>query len=181
MNVSAIGCTSIRPNETSFKARRHSDEGYAHKHNPGEAVKKVLVAASVITAGTLATKSLSGRLLDKLTKNTQFADKVGKKSLEAFQFVEAKIGKLDADNKVQGFVKKYADKAIDLAKKVASKGLDEDVASDVKAQNGIKKVLTWAAGGSAGIAAAKDSDADGHMNVKDLAGNVLINVIDAAG
>ena len=180
MNVSAIGCTSIKPNQSSFKARKH-DEDYTPRHNhAGETVKKALVAASVFTAGTLATKSVSGKLLNKISNDSAFAQKIGQKVLDFGQFVENKLDAFNPTKKLLVKGKVLASDLVASAKKFASKGLGQEATGQEKAINGVKKTLTYMAGGSAGLAAAADSNNDGETNIKDLAGNILLNVAGAA-
>ncbi len=199
MNVSAIGCTSIRPNESSFKARRYQEDYEPrHKNTAGDTVKKVIVAASVFTAGTLATKSLSAKLLNKISNNSALAGKVGKAVVNVSDNLEKLIAKIPQDKKIGkleiGKIAKTAsDKVFTFVEGFAKKGLDFDAAKAAEAVgdlskkitkediaiNGVKRALTYAAGGSAGIAAAKDADKDGTLDIKEKAGEVILNLAGA--
>lgn len=172
MKVSTVGCTSLRPSQSTFKAREDEDYNeYASAHNPSPStiVKKIIIAGSVATAGTLMTKGISAKLLSKIKNDSVFAEKIGKKTLEAYNYVSAKVAGLDSTKKVQKEVKKFAEGIIKTAKNFASKGAEEGATSTAKATNGIKKGLSWVAGGATAVESFKNTDGDSLTNGEEVA------------
>lgn len=234
MKVSTIGCTSLRPSQSSFKAREFDEDyDYPQKsdHPTGHFVKRALIASSVAVAGTFAAKGLSAKLLSKIKNDNIFAEKIGEKSLSFFNYLAKKVDGLNDTKKVQKQIKKVANKVEEEVKKFAAKGIDDkkvldefdkkpnqkvtellelakkqnseaEVAEDVsgklpkeiaeevaaeatkhlsvtKAVNGIKKALSWVAGGTAAVESFKNADGDNLTNGEEVA-NAVVKLAETA-
>lgn len=181
MKVSTVGCTSLRPSQSTFKAREYDENNeYSseHKPSPGTLVKKIIIAGSVATAGTLMTKGVSAKLLSKIKNDSVFAEKIGKKTVEVYEYISAKIAGLDGTKKIQKNIKHVAENAINAAKNFASKGVEETAPSTEKATNGIKKGLSWIAGGATAVESFKNADGDSMMNGEEVA-KAGVNLVEA--
>ena len=179
MNVSAINCTSIRPQQASFKSKHSEDYG---KDNPLDKFKAFATVAIVTAGGALAAKGLSGKLLNKITKDEKFAAGVGKKIVELYNRLnlETKIESLNLKNKnLETKIKNVTTAVIKFVKDFAKKGVDENATAESKAVNGVKKLLSYIAGGVAGVEAAqkgKDGIPDG-INLADAVVNAAEKTI----
>lgn len=136
MSISAINCTTIRPNSVSFGKKPHkTEEDGENKKDPTAVLKTVVATGLVATTGALAAKGISAKLLSKLKTNNELANKSGEFALSAFEFIKNKLSKIDAEKGIKASIRKYGDKALDAIKNFATKGIDSaKLASNIDAE-----------------------------------------------
>lgn len=143
MKVSTIGCTSLRPSQSSFKAREF-DEDYEydeikeskhpHKHSTAQTVKNVGVAVLVGATGVVVTSSLASKLLKKLTSNIELANKLGGKVYKGVSYLSSKVNSIEVkeNSKVVKNIKNVLVSLFNKIDKTANKGIDETKANIIK-------------------------------------------------
>lgn len=123
MNISAINCTSIKPQQSFGKNNNDS------KKSAKNVVSNIAAAAVLGTLGVFATKGVAGQLLTKVKTNNEFANLLGEKLLTFYKFVSKKVSGIEipdgAETKLKSKAKKFGERILDSVSKYAKKGVDD--------------------------------------------------------